>query len=143
MRRVRSLSTTDTESVVATIGRLIGEACRRFTRSVDWRHCPRFSLLSTDQGVRKHKLGYMLSENHEGLRSGNFITVNLSPSADALSIEGGYFDSYYQPNTVYVESMPLGEVTPQKVNRILLAMHDKLDAHVLRPKGRAHWAGYR
>ena len=67
-----------------------------------------------------------MSEDHEGLHSGRYINVSVLRAANAVSIRGGYYDGYWQPRTVYRESMPLKEVTAQTLGCLLTEMHDRL-----------------
>ena len=67
-----------------------------------------------------------MSENHEGLHSGRYISVTVLRAANAVAIKGGYYDGYWQPKTVYKESMPLKEVTAQALGCLLMGMHDRL-----------------
>jgi hypothetical protein len=71
-------------------------------------------------------MGYRLSEDHEGLHSGRYIDVSVLWSANAVAVEGGYHDGYWQPRIIYRESMPLKEFTAQTLGCLLMEMHDRL-----------------
>ena len=95
------------------IDRAIKGTCRSFARAADWR--------SGDS-----ETGYRLSEDHEGLHSGRYINVSVLRAANAVSIRGGYYDGYWQPRTVYRESIPLKEFTAHTLGCLLMEMHDRL-----------------
>jgi hypothetical protein len=116
---------------VDDVGRSIREACHRFACAVDWQQG--FYVVSHHRNGGSEELGtdYRLSENHEGLHSGCYISVSILPAANALAIRGGYYDSYRQPNTVCKESMPLREVAAQSLGSLLMEMHDRLDGCAL------------
>ena len=67
-----------------------------------------------------------MSEDHEGLHSGRYIDVSVLRAANAVSIKGGYYDGYWQPRTVYRESVPLKEFTAHALDCLLMEMHDRL-----------------
>jgi hypothetical protein len=60
------------------------------------------------------------------LHSGRYISVSVLRAANALAVKGGYYDRYWQPKTVYKESVPLREVTAQDLGRLLMEIHDRL-----------------
>jgi hypothetical protein len=115
---LRGLSAADERDVakgmVAEPGGIVKGACRSFARAVDWQHSSRAEA------------GHKLSEDHEGLHSGRFISVSVVRTANALAVKGGYYDTYCQPTTVYRESVPLREVTSDGLGRLLVEMHDRL-----------------
>lgn len=105
----------DAEAGMATdLGGTVKGACRSFARAVDWQHSSRPDA------------GHTLSEDHEGLHSGRFISVSIVGTANALAVKGGYYDSYCQPMTVCRESVPLREVTSDGLGRMLMEMHERL-----------------
>jgi hypothetical protein len=114
-------------AMVGDVGRSIREACHCFACAVDWQQG--FYVVSHHRNGGSEELGtdYRLSENHEGLHSGCYISVSILPAANALAIRGGYYDSYRQPNTVCKESMPLREVTAQSLGSLLMEMYGRLD----------------
>ncbi len=113
-------------AVAVDVGRVIRGACRGFARATDWRHRSHIVSHHRDAGLEKLGTGYKLSENHEGLHSGRYISVTVLQAANAVAIKGGYYDGYWQPKTVYRESMPLKEVTAQALGCLLMEMHDRL-----------------
>jgi hypothetical protein len=112
--------------MVGDVGRSIRGACRSFASAVDWQHGSRILSNHGDGGLEELGTGYKLSENHEGLHSGRYISVSVLWAANALAIKGGYYDRYWQPKTVHQESIPLREVTAQSLGRLLMEMHDRL-----------------
>ena len=113
-------------AVVADVGSIIRGGCRNFARAVDWQHRSHVESHSGDGGLEEPVTGHKLTENHEGLHSGSYISVSVLRAADALAIRGGYYDRYWQPKTVCRESVPLREVTAQGLGRLLMEMHDRL-----------------
>jgi len=113
-------------AVAVDVGRVIRGACRGFARATDWRHRSHIVSHHRDAGLEELGTGYKLSENHEGLHSGRYISVTVLRAANAVAIKGGYYDGYWQPKTVYKESMPLKEVTAQALGCLLMGMHDRL-----------------
>ena len=67
-----------------------------------------------------------MTENHEGLHSGMYISVSVLGAAGAVAIKGGYYDGYWQPRIVHRESMPLKEVTAEALGCLLMEMHGRL-----------------
>lgn len=114
------------EAMAGDVGRSIRGACHGFARAVDWQHHSRIVSHPGDGGLGELGMGYKLSENHEGLHSGRYISVSVLRAANALAVRGGYYDRYRQPKTVYKESVPLREVTAQGLGRLLMEMHDRL-----------------
>lgn len=112
--------------IVVDVGRIVGGACRRFARAVDWQHRSHIASNQGNGGLQDLGPGYRLSENHEGLHSGRYISVSVVLAANALSIRGGYHDRCWQPKAVYSESVPLGEVTAEGLCHLLVDMHDGL-----------------
>ena len=108
-------------------GRIVREACRRFARDVDWQHR---AHIASNGGGDDPGPGCRLSENHEGLHSGRYISVNVARAANSLVVRGGYYDRCRQPQAVYRQAMPLGEVTAQSLGCLLMEMHDGLDDHI-------------
>jgi hypothetical protein len=113
-----------TKAVLNDAARTTRQACRTFARAVDWQYvaCARNGDSSPAESVAKHRL----SENHEGLHSGMFITVSVLKAAHAVAIKGGYYDSHWQPTPVYRESIPLKEATAQALGHLLVEMHERL-----------------
>jgi hypothetical protein len=114
------------KAVAADIDRIIRGTCRGFARAADWRQVSHGASLEADSGPVDPGTGYRLSEDHEGLHSGRYIHVRVLPTAQAVAIKGGYYDGYWQPRTVYSESMPLREVTAQTLGCLLMEIHDRL-----------------
>lgn len=106
----------------AEAGRVVREVCRRFARDVDWQHRSHIAPAGGDDPGP----GWELSENHEGLHSGRYITIHLLPAMDSLLVKGGYYDQCRQPQPVYRQHLPLGEVTAQGLGRLLMEMHSGL-----------------
>lgn len=113
------------EAVAADIERVIKSTCHDFARAADWRQV---SLVprNGDRGSGVAGLGYRLSENHEGLHSGRYISVSVVRAENAVAITGGYYDGYWQPRTVHSESVPLKEATSRGLGCLLMEMHDRL-----------------
>lgn len=126
----RVLSTADDRGVprgiVVDLGGIVRGACRSFARTVDWQYSSQTVSCHGDSGLEDLEAGYKLSEDHEGLHSGRFISVSVLWAANALATKGGYYDRYWQPRTVYKQSVPLREVTAQALGRLLMEMHDRL-----------------
>jgi hypothetical protein len=118
-------------AMVGDVGRSIREACHCFACAVDWQNG--YHIVSRHRNGGPEELGTdcRLSENHEGLHSGSYISVSVLRAANALAIKGGYYDSYRQPNTVCRESMPLREVTAQGLGSLLMEMYGRLDRRAL------------
>ncbi len=116
-------------TIVVDVGRIMKGACHSFARAVDWQHRSHIVSHHGDGGIEEIGTGYKLSENHEGLHSGRYISVSVLQAANALAIKGGYYDRYWQPKTVYRESVPLREVTAQGLGRLLMEMHERLSRH--------------
>jgi hypothetical protein len=116
-------------TIVVDVGRIMKGACHSFARAVDWQHRSHIVSHNGDRGLEELGAGYKLSENHEGLHSGRYISVRVLQAANALAVKGGYYDRYWQPKTVYRESVPLREVTAQGLGRLLMEMHDRLRRH--------------
>lgn len=114
-------------AMVGDIGRSIREACHCFACAVDWQQGSHIVSHHRDGGFEELGTDYRLSENHEGLHSGSYISVSILPAADALAIRGGYYDSYRQPKTVCKESLALREVTAQGLSSLLIEMYGRLD----------------
>jgi hypothetical protein len=113
-------------AMVGDVGRSIREACHCFARAVDWQQGSHVVSHHGDSGLEELGTGYRLSEDHEGLHSGSYISVSVLRAANALAIRSGYYDRYWQPKTVHQESIPLREVTAQSLGSLLLEMHDRL-----------------
>jgi hypothetical protein len=109
----------------ADAGRVVREACRRFARDVDWQH----RTYIAPGGGEDPGPGWRLSENHEGLHSGRYISVHVVPAANSLVVRGGYYDHCRQPQPVYRQYLPLGDVTAQGLGSLLREMHDGLGDH--------------
>lgn len=116
-------------TIVVDVGRIMRGACHSFARAVDWQHRSHIVSHHGDGGLEELGTGYKLCENHEGLHSGRYISVSVLQAANALAIKGGYYDRYWQPKTVYRESVPLREVTAQGLGRLLMEMHERLSRH--------------
>ncbi len=112
--------------VMVAVDRVIKDACRGFAHAADWRQVSHVELRGGDLGAEGPGTGYRLSENHEGLHSGRYISVSVMRAVNAVAIEGGYYDGYWQPKTVYRKSIPLNEVTAQALGCLLMEMHDRL-----------------
>jgi len=108
------------------IDRVIKGTCRSFARAADWRQVSHVTSRGGDCGRGSPGTGYRLSEDHEGLHSGRYIDVSVLRAANAVSIRGGYYDGYWQPRTVYRESVPLKEFTAHALGCLLMEMHDRL-----------------
>ncbi len=108
-------------------GRIVRDTCRRFAREVDWQHR---THIASNGGGDDPGPGCRLSENHEGLHSGRFITVNVMRGGSSLVVRGGYYDRCRQPQPVYRKTVPLAEVTAQGLGSLLMEMHDGLGGHV-------------
>jgi hypothetical protein len=113
-------------ATVDDVGRSIGEACHCFACAIDWQNGSHIVSHHGNGGPEELGTDYRLSENHEGLHSGKYISVSVLRAANALAIRGGYYDSYWQPKTVHQESIPLREVTAQSLGSLLMEMHDRL-----------------
>jgi len=113
-------------AILVDVGRITRGACRSFARAVDWQHGSHVVSHDGDSGLEELGTDYRLSEDHEGLHSGRYISMSVLRAANALAIRGGYYDRYWQPKTVYKESLPLREVTAQGLGRLLMEMHDRL-----------------
>lgn len=109
-------------ALAVDVDRIIKDTCRGFARVADWRRVSHVPPWSGDHGAAD----YRLSEDHEGLHSGRYISVSIMRAANALAIKGGYYDGYRQPRTVYSESVPLKEVTSQSLGCLLMEIHDRL-----------------
>jgi len=108
------------------VDRSIRGACHCFAHAVDWQQGSHVVSHDGDSGFEELGTGYRLSEDHEGLHSGRYISVSVLRAANVLAIRGGHYDRYWQPKTVYKESVPLREVTAQGLGRLLMEMHDRL-----------------
>ena len=106
----------------ADVGRVVREACRRFARDVDWQH----RAYIAPGGGEDPGPGWRLSENHEGLHSGRYISVHVVAAANSLLVRGGYYDHCRQPQPVYRQHLPLGELTAQGLGGLLMEMHNGL-----------------
>jgi hypothetical protein len=128
MRRAPSSAEAGRISGVVSldIGKVIKSACRSFARAADWRQVSHGALQGRNGGVGGLGIGYRLSEDHEGLHSGRYINVSILRAANAVAIKGGYYDGYWQPRTVYKESVPLKELTAETLGCLLMEMHDRL-----------------
>jgi len=113
-------------ATVDDVGRSIREACHCFACAVDWQNGSHIVSHHRNGGPEELGTDYRLSENHEGLHSGCYISVSILPAANALAISGGYYDSYHQPKTVFKESLPLREVTAQGLGGLLMEMYGRL-----------------
>ncbi len=114
-------------AVVDDASKSVMKACHSFAGAVDWQQRIHIVSCHGDRRIEEQGMSYTLSENHEGLHSGRYITVSILPAAGALDIGVGYYDSYGQPNIVCKESLPLREATIQKLERTLMEMYDGLD----------------
>jgi hypothetical protein len=112
--------------VTVDVDRVIEGACRGFARAADWRQVSHVEPRGGDFGAEGPGMAYLLSEDHEGLHSGRYICVSVVRAGNAVAIKGGYYDGYWQPRTVYRESVPLKDVTSQTVGRLLMEIHDRL-----------------
>lgn len=126
----REASSAESEGVSGAgavgVDRVIRDTCRGFARAVDWQHRSQIASHHRDGGLEELGTGYKLSEDHEGLQSGMYISVSVLRAASTVAITGGYYDGYWQPRTVHRESMPLKEVTAEALGCLLMEMHDKL-----------------
>ena len=116
------------------VGKAIQSACRGFARAADWRQVSYVASRDGDWGSGDPETDYRLSEDHEGLHSGRYIIVSVVRAANAVVIKGGCYDGYWQPRTVYRESVPLKEVTSRSLGCLLMEMHDRLRSDG-RPQG--------
>ncbi|MBN2099642.1 MAG: hypothetical protein JW753_08610 [Dehalococcoidia bacterium] len=116
----------DSGATPVDLVRVIKSTCRGFARAADWRQISHAAPRSGDCGTEGPATGYRLSEDHEGLHSGRYISVTVMRGANSVAIEGGYHDAYRQPRTVRKESVPLEEVTAQALGSLLMEMHDRL-----------------
>jgi hypothetical protein len=112
--------------VTVDVDRVIKGACRGFARAADWRQVSHVEPRDGAFGAEGPGMDYRLSEDHEGLHSGRYISVSVMRAANAVTVKGGYYDGYWQPRTVCRESVPLKEVTSQTLGRLLREMHNKL-----------------
>lgn len=117
------------EARPAGVGRIVREVCRRFARDVDWQHRPHFWRNGGGDGPGP---GCRLTEEHEGLHSGRYISVNLVQASGCLVVRGGYYDRSRQPQAVYRQTVPLSEVTPGGLAGLLRQMHEGLEGHARR-----------
>jgi len=126
----RGASSAENEGVSAAgaigVDRVIRDTCRGFARAVDWQHRSQIASHHRDSGLEDLGTGYKLSEDHEGLHSGRYISVSVTRAADAVAIKGGYYDGYWQPRIVYRESVLLKEITTQTLGCLLMEMHERL-----------------
>jgi hypothetical protein len=113
-------------AIVDDVGRSVRKACRGFACAVDWQQGSYVVSHHRNGGPEEIGTDYRLSEDHEGLHSGRYISVSVLRAANALAIRGGYYDKYWQPKTVHQESIPLREVTAQSLGSLLMEMHDRL-----------------
>jgi len=113
-------------AVAVDVDRVIKDTCRGFARAADWRQVSHGASRRGDCEPGGPGTGYRLSEDHEGLHSGRFIDVSVLQAANAVAVRGGYYDGYWQPRTVYRESVPLKEVTSRTLGSLLMEMHDRL-----------------
>ncbi len=109
------------------VGRVVRQACHRFARDVDWQQHMHGWRNGGGDGPGP---GCRLTEDHEGLHSGRFISINLAPASGHLVVRGGYYDRSRQPRAVYRQTVTLGELTPGRLDGLLRQMHDGLDGHV-------------
>jgi hypothetical protein len=116
----------DSRATATDLDRAIRSTCRGFARAADWRQISHVASRSGDCGIEGPATGYRLSEDHEGLHSGRYISVTVTRGANAVAMNGGYYDAYHQPRTVCRESVPLEEVTAQALGSLLMEMHDRL-----------------
>jgi hypothetical protein len=126
VRRAPSSAESGSISTAIDVDKVIRGTCRGFARAADWRHDSHFSPRGGDNGAEGLVAGYRLSEDHEGLHTGRYIIVSVLRAANAVAIKGGYYDGYWQPRTVYRESVALKEVTSQTLGCLLAEMHDRL-----------------
>lgn len=108
------------------VGRIVGSACRNFALSADWQQAGNGLSHRRNGGLGDLVAGYRLSENHEGLHSGMFISVSLLRGGNTLAVRGGCYDKYGQPRNVCGESVALREVTAESLGCLLMEMHDRL-----------------
>ena len=108
------------------VDRVIRDTCRGFARAVDWQHRSQIASSHRDGRLEELATGYRLTENHEGLHSGMYISVSVLGAGSAVAIKGGYYDGYWQPRAVHRESMPLKEVTSEALGCLLMEMHGRL-----------------
>ncbi|MDM7998693.1 MAG: hypothetical protein QUS33_01500 [Dehalococcoidia bacterium] len=71
---------------------------------------------------------HQLSENHEGLHSGQYICVSVLRDVNAVAIRGGYYDVHWQPKTICKESIPLKDLTARALGRLLKEVQVRLNA---------------
>jgi hypothetical protein len=113
-------------AVSVDVGEVIGSACRDFARAADWQPVPQVVPPGEDCGAEGPEMVYRLREDHEGLHSGRYINVSVLRAANEVAIRGGYYDGYWQPRTLYSESVPLKELTAQTLGCLLMEIHDRL-----------------
>ena len=121
--------------MVVDVGRIVRDACRRFARAADWQRS-HIKPHKRDSGPEDSGPGYRLSENHEGLHSGRYISVTVHLAGNALLISGGYYDRCLQPMTVYNESVTLRRATACGLSCLLMDVHDGLSVRMRTERAR-------
>ena len=99
---------------------LIDSACCSFGKVVDWQYY-RPSTMSGGLGEIIH---FALTENEKGLHAGGYIELSVLPHEEAISINSGYYDTYYQPTVVCRKSLPLGKMNHEKLTQALMDIYD-------------------
>lgn len=101
-------------------------ACCNFAEAVDWQFCAPSGVGGTGgDGVMRIRL----TENEEALHVGNFIGLKVAPPDDTVELRGGCFNSFHQPATVYEEFLQLSDLSEQRLQQVLMDMHDRLEKY--------------
>jgi hypothetical protein len=101
-------------------------AVRGFAEGVDWRCCPPAQDPAAYFRKNADSVSITASENDEALRVGKYIRLNITPPSDSVKLQGGRYDAYHQPNTVWERSLSLSGATDQEMEKALKEMYRAL-----------------
>jgi hypothetical protein len=101
-------------------------AVRGFAEVVDWRCCPPAQEPAAHFSKNGDSMSVTASENDDALRVGKYIRLNITPPSDSVKLQGGRYDAYHQPNTVWERSLSLSGATDQEMEKALKEMYRAL-----------------
>ena len=101
-------------------------AVRGFAEGVDWRCCPPAQEPAVHFSKNSESMSVTASENDDALRVGKYIRLNITPPSDSVKLQGGRYDAYHQPNTVWERSLSLSGATDQEMEKALKEMYRAL-----------------
>ena len=64
---------------------------------------------------------------------GKYIRLNITPPSDSVKLQGGRYDAYYQPNTVWERSLSLSAATNQEMEKALKDIYRALRVYKWKP----------